>query len=46
MHDFEFFASYSPSERVSLRLFTNIGESIVYDEENPATGNIIVYWNI
>jgi hypothetical protein len=39
MHDFEFFVSYNPSERVSLRLFTNVGESIVYNEENPATGN-------
>ena len=39
MHDFRFFVSYNPSERVSLRLFTNIGESIVYDEENPAIGN-------
>jgi hypothetical protein len=39
MNDLEFFISYNPSERVSLRLFTNVGESIVYNEENPATGN-------
>ncbi|MDG1052979.1 MAG: sugar-binding protein [Flavobacteriaceae bacterium] len=39
MNDLEFFVSYNPSERVSLRLFTNVGESIVYNEENPATGN-------
>jgi len=39
MKEFNLFTSYSPSEGVSLGIFTNIGEALRYDSDNPAVGN-------
>jgi hypothetical protein len=39
MDVFEMFVGYNPTEAFRLSVFTSIGESIRYDEENPAVGN-------
>jgi len=39
MDVFEMFVGYNPIEAFRLSVFTSIGESIRYDEENPAVGN-------
>ncbi len=39
MKEFNLFTSYSPSEGVRLGIFTNIGEALRYDSDNPAVGN-------
>ena len=39
MNTFELFLGYNPTEAFRLGMFTSIGESIRYDEENPAVGN-------
>jgi hypothetical protein len=39
MQEFSAFVSYSPSEAVRLGMFTEFGESIRYDSENPDIGD-------
>lgn len=39
MDVFEMFVGYNPSESIRLGVFTSIGESIRYDDENPAIGD-------
>ena len=39
MSQFSGFVSYSPSETVRLGMFSEVGESIRYDADNPAIGN-------
>ena len=39
MSQFGSFVSYSPSETVRLGMFSEVGESIRYDADNPAIGN-------
>jgi hypothetical protein len=39
MQEFNLFISYSPSEEIRLGVFTNIGETLRYDSDNPAVGN-------
>ena len=38
LDNFELFVRFNPSEKVQLRAFTSIGESIFYDDD-PAVGN-------
>lgn len=39
MHNFSLYTSYNPSESVRLGVFSNIGESLRYFDENPAVGD-------
>ena len=39
MQEFSAFVSYSPSESVRLGMFTEFGESIRYDSDDPAIGD-------
>jgi hypothetical protein len=39
MPKFSIFASYNPSEAVRLRVFTQVGEALRYDSDNPAVGD-------
>ena len=45
LNDLSFFISYNPSESVQLGMFSNIGESIFYDKENPVVGNNLFIGN-